>query len=300
VKPNNYAGQRLLREELNMTRKALPLVALVLLLLLISACGNNKISTDDHSSEQSTNSNKEMILATTTSTQDSGLLDTLIPVFEESTGIKVKVIAVGTGQAIKLGEDGNADVILVHARKAEDKFVADGYGVNAYDVMYNQFYIVGPESDPAQIQGMTSVTEAFQKIAEAEAKFISRGDDSGTHKKELSIWEKSKISPEGDWYISVGQGMGVTLQMANEMNAYTLVDEATYLTTKPDLKTLVQGDPILFNPYGIIQVKETRNPDLVNEFISFITGEKGQKLIGEFGKGKYGKALFVPSVKKRE
>jgi tungstate transport system substrate-binding protein len=282
-----------------MSRYGLPLIALILLPLLISACGNND-SSANHSNEKLADSNKELILATTTSTQDSGLLDALIPIFEESTGIKVKVIAVGTGQAIKLGEDGNADVILVHARKAEDRFVTDGYGVNAYDVMYNQFFIVGPKSDPAQIKGMTSVTEAFKKIAESEAKFISRGDDSGTHKKELSIWEKSKVSPEGDWYISVGQGMGTTLQMANEMNSYTLVDEATYLTAKPDLKTLVQGDPILFNPYGIIQVKETRKPDLVNELISFITGEKGQKLIGEFGKEKYGQALFVPSAKKRE
>jgi tungstate transport system substrate-binding protein len=287
-------------ETLSMKRKCIPLIVILFFLLsLVSACSTSGDPTDP-SSEQSINSNKQIILATTTSTQDSGLLDTLLPVFTEATGIQVKVIAVGTGQAIKLGEDGNADVILVHARKAEEKFVTDGFGVNAYDVMYNQFYIVGPESDPAQIQGMTSVTKAFKKIAEKEAKFISRGDDSGTHKKELSIWEKSNIAPEGDWYISVGQGMGATIQMADEMSSYTLVDEATFLTTKPDLKIVVQGDPSLFNPYGIIQVKETRKPDLVQEFISFITEEKGQKLIGEFGKEEYGKGLFIPSSKKRE
>jgi tungstate transport system substrate-binding protein len=283
-----------------MKRKCVPLIVILFFLLsLVSACSTSGDPTDP-SSEQLTNSNKEIILATTTSTQDSGLLDTLLPVFTEATGIQVKVIAVGTGQAIKLGEDGNADVILVHARKAEDKFVTDGFGVNAYDVMYNQFYIVGPESDPAQIQGMTSVTEAFKKIAEKEAKFISRGDDSGTHKKELSIWENSNITPEGKWYISVGQGMGATLQMADEMYSYTLVDEATYLTSKHDLKVVVQGDSSLFNPYGIIQVKETQKPDLVQEFISFITEEDGQKLIGEYGKEEYGKGLFVPSSKKRE
>jgi tungstate transport system substrate-binding protein len=260
------------------------------LLLVLTACSQSK---------EAGGSEKELILATTTSTQDSGLLDVLLPVFEQQSGITVKVIAVGTGQAIKLGEDGNADAILVHARKAEDKFVADGYGVNAYDVMYNQFLVIGSKSDPAGIRGLTSVDEVFKHIAESRAKFISRGDDSGTHKKELSIWKSSEISPEGDWYISAGQGMGATLQMADEMDGYTLVDEATYLATKTNLDVLFQGDPALFNPYGIIQVKSTDKADLVNQLITFIVGEKGQKLIAEFGKEKYGKGLFIPSAKKR-
>lgn len=274
---------------------------LFLMLLMTSACGNGE-QVPPSASESDANADftkEEIILATTTSTEDSGLLDEVLPPFEQKTGIKVKVVAVGTGQAIKLGEDGNADVLLVHSRKAEDQFVADGYGINAHDVMYNQFLVIGPKSDPVGIKGMSSVTEAFKKIAATQSPFISRGDDSGTHKKELSVWEKSGINPTGDWYISAGQGMGATLQMANEKNAYTLIDEATYLAQKSDLDILVQGDETLLNPYGIIQVKSTGKPELAEQLISYFVSDETQKLIGEFGKDEYGKGLFVPNAKKR-
>lgn len=242
---------------------------------------------------------KEIILATTTSTQDSGLLDYLLPTFEKESGIKVKVVAVGTGQAIKLGEDGNADVLLVHSRKAEDEFVKKGFGINAYDVMYNQFYVVGPAADPAGIKAAKTATEAFKLIADKKAAFISRGDDSGTDKKEKSIWQQAKLKPNGAWYLSSGQGMGATLQMADEKNAYTLTDEATFLSKKLGLQILMQGDKSLLNPYGIMQVKSTGKPDEANKLIDFFVSAEGQKLIGEFGKEKYGKGLFVPDAKKR-
>ncbi|MHB1166914.1 MAG: ABC transporter substrate-binding protein [Carboxydocellales bacterium] len=241
----------------------------------------------------------EITLATTTSTQDSGLLDGLIPAFTKLYGIKVKVVAVGTGQAIQLGKDGNADVLLVHARKSEDEFMAQGYGLRAWDVMYNQFYIVGPNNDPAGIKGMTDATLAFKKIADSGSKFISRGDDSGTHKKEKTIWEKAALKPEGSWYISVGQGMGETLKMAEEMGAYTLVDEATFLTNKAKSALLVKGDKTLFNPYGVIEVKSTQKHSSVNEFIWFLISPRGQKMIGDFGKDKFGKSVFMANQKKR-
>jgi tungstate transport system substrate-binding protein len=246
-----------------------------------------------------TTEKKEIVLATTTSTQDSGLLDVLLPEFQKQSGIAVKVVAVGTGQAIKLGEEGNADVVLVHSRKAEDEFVSKGFGVNAYDVMYNQFYIVGPADDPAGIKGAASAKEAMMKIAEQKAPFVSRGDDSGTDKKEKSIWSEAAIKPEGAWYISAGQGMGETLQMADEKRAYTLTDEATFLSRKLNLEVLVQGDKSLLNPYGIIQVKSSTKQQEGMELIHFFTGEIGQKLIGEFGKETYGKGLFVPDAKQR-
>lgn len=241
----------------------------------------------------------EITLATTTSTQDSGLLDVLIPAFTKKYGVKVKVVAVGTGQAIQLGKDGNADVLLVHARKSEDEFMAKGYGLRAWDVMYNQFFIVGPANDPAGIKGMTDATAAFKKIANSGSKFITRGDDSGTDKKEKSIWAKTEIKPAGSWYVSAGLGMGETLKMAEEMGAYTLVDEATFLTNKAELEVLVKGDKTLFNPYGVIEVKSTKKHMSVNEFIWFLISPQGQKLIGDFEKAKYGRSIFVANQKKR-
>jgi tungstate transport system substrate-binding protein len=248
---------------------------------------------------QSASADKEIVLATTTSTQDSGLLDVLLPAFEAKSGIKVKVVAVGTGQAIKLGEDGNADVLLVHSRSAEDEFVSKGFGVNAYDVMYNQFLIVGPAGDPAGVKSAKTAAEAFARIAGKQALFISRGDDSGTDKKEKSIWKEAGIKPDGAWYLSSGQGMGATLQMADEKQAYTLTDEATFLSRKLNLQVLMQGDKSLLNPYGIIQVKATSKPDEAMQLIQFFVGDDGQKLIGQFGKDTYGKSLFVPAAKKR-
>ncbi|WNC16486.1 substrate-binding domain-containing protein [Brevibacillus brevis] len=287
---------------------------LLSLLLLISACSSQAPQSSTSSAPAASSSAapapapapgpatkeaKEIVLATTTSTQDSGLLDYLLPIFEKESGIKVKVVAVGTGQAIKLGEDGNADVLLVHARKSEDEFVAKGFGINAYDVMYNQFYIVGPSDDPAGVKQAKTAKEAFERIAGKKAVFISRGDDSGTDKKEKGIWKEAGITPDKSWYLSSGQGMGETLQMTDEKGAYTLTDEATFLSRKLHLDIVMQGDKSLLNPYGIIQVKSSTKQEEGMKLIEFFTGAEGQKLIGQFGEKEYGKGLFVPDAKKR-
>jgi tungstate transport system substrate-binding protein len=242
-----------------------------------------------------------LILATTTSTQDSGLLDFILPDFEKANNCKVDVIAVGTGQAIKLGEDGNADVLLVHARAQEDAFMGAGHGVRREDVMYNDFIIVGPAADLAGLKGLTNAAEAFQKLAQAQAPFVSRGDESGTHTKEKAIWKAAGIEPKGDWYISAGQGMGAVLTMANEQQAYTLSDRATYLARTLEgieLKILVEGDPILFNPYGVIAVNPAKGShikaDLANTFIDWLISLPTQEKIGQFGVDKFGSPLFTP------
>lgn len=239
-----------------------------------------------------------MTLATTTSTQDSGLLDYLLPTFEKDYDTKVKVVAVGSGQAMEMGKKGDADVLLVHSRKAEDQFVAEGWGINRKDVMHNQFLVVGPASDPAKIKDLSSIA-AFKKIAEDKAKFISRADKSGTHTKELGIWTKADIKPAAPWYVESGQGMGDTLMMASEMKAYTLTDDATFLAmrSKLDLVELVGGDKNLANPYGVIAVNPAKYPTVhqnaANAFINFITGPKGQGMIASFGKEKFGRPLFT-------
>jgi tungstate transport system substrate-binding protein len=242
-----------------------------------------------------------LLLATTTSTQDSGLLDFILPDFTSETGIKVDVIAVGTGQAITLGEDGNADVLLVHARALEDEFMASGHGIRREDVMYNDFVIIGPMEDPAGIMGMSDVALAFKKLAEVEGMFISRGDESGTHVKERAIWEKAGINPIGNWYISAGQGMGDVITMTNEEQAYTLSDRATYLARKNlglDLVIVVEGDEILFNPYGVISVNPNKNPniqnDLAEQFIDWIISVQVQEKIAEYGVEDFGDSLFIP------
>ncbi|MCR4407450.1 MAG: substrate-binding domain-containing protein [Anaerolineae bacterium] len=245
---------------------------------------------------------RKLILATTTSTQDSGLLDFILPDFEQRFNVQVDVVAVGTGQAIKLGEDGNADVLLVHARAQEDAFMAAGHGVRREDVMYNDFVIVGPAADPAGIKSLTSAVEAFQKLAESQATFISRGDDSGTHVKEKEIWQKAGVEPAGDWYISAGQGMGEVLTMADEQQAYTLSDRGTYLARTLEgieLEILVEGDPILFNPYGVIAVNPNKGPhikaELANTFIDWLISLPTQEKIAEFGVDKFGSPLFTPN-----
>lgn len=246
-----------------------------------------------------------LILATTTSTQDSGLLDYLLPDFEKEFNTKVDVIAVGTGQALQLGKDGNADVLLVHSRAQEDAFMQAGDGTRREDVMYNDFIIVGPESDPAKIQGLTSAVDAYKKIAQAgaagSAVFVSRGDKSGTHTKELSIWKSAGITPAGNWYVSAGQGMGEVLTMAAEQEAYTLSDRATYLArTKNGLKLsiLVEKDKTLLNPYGVIAVNPSKGPqintDLATKFIDWIISVPVQEKIAEFGKADFGQSLFIP------
>ena len=237
-------------------------------------------------------------LATTTSTENSGLLGVLLPPFEEKFGIKVDVIAVGTGQAIKLGENGDVDMILVHARAAEDKFIEEGYGVNRRDVMFNDFIILGPSNDPAGIKEERNVTLALKKIADCKAYFVSRGDDSGTHKKEKILWQNTKTSPEGEWYMEIGQGMGATLQVANERQAYVLCDRGTFLAYKDkiDIIILSEGDPLLFNPYGIMAVNPARYPHVkyieAMQLIAWVTSGEGQKIIGEYKKE--GEILFHP------
>ena len=246
----------------------------------------------------------EVILATTTSTYDSGLLDELLPAFEEETGFKVKPIAVGTGEAIAMGERGEADVILVHARSSEDEFVEGGYGIGRKDVMHNDFVIIGPESDPAAVKGISSAGEAFQAVSETENLFVSRGDNSGTNIKELKIWESAEIDPQGDWYMESGQGMGATLRIADEKQAYTMTDRGIYLSQEETLSLiiLVEGDEILFNPYGVIPVNPDKHKDIgINyegacAFADFLTGEKGQAIIKEFGVEKYGQPLFYPDA----
>lgn len=242
-----------------------------------------------------------LILATTTSTEDSGLLHGILPDFEAETGINVDVIAVGTGQALALGVDGNADVLLVHARAQEDAFLAAGDGVRREDVMYNDYIIVGPPADPAGITGGTDATLSFTKIAESQSPFVSRGDDSGTHNKEKSVWKAAATEPAGEWYISAGQGMGAVLTMADEQQAYTLSDRATYLARTlqgTELVIVTEGDPILFNPYGVIAVNPAKNDkiqnELANRFIDWLISVPTQEKIGQFGVDKFGAPLFTP------
>jgi tungstate transport system substrate-binding protein len=249
-----------------------------------------------------------LLLSTTTSTEDSGLLGYILPDFEAEYGVTVQVVAVGTGQSLEIGSKGDADVVLVHARAREDEFMAAGHGVRREDVMYNDFVILGPAGDPAGIKGMSNAAEAMAQIAEAEAPFVSRGDDSGTHTKELSVWKAAGIEPAGAWYISAGQGMGAVLTMADEQQAYTLSDRATYLArtlTGLDLELLVEGDPVLFNPYGVMAVNPDKGPhikaDLANQFIDWLISVPVQEKIGQFGVEEFGAPLFVPdSVLYRE
>jgi tungstate transport system substrate-binding protein len=235
-------------------------------------------------------------MATTTSTENSGLLAVLLPPFEAANDCKVDVIAVGTGKAIKLGETGDVDVILVHARAAEDKFVADGFGVNRRDVMYNDFVLLGPATDPAGIAGSKDIAGALKKIAASGATFVSRGDDSGTHKKEKQIWKDAGVTPSGAWYLEAGRGMGEVITMATERQGYTISDRATFLAyeSKTNLKIAVQGDTGLLNPYGVIMVNPVKHPHvkvaLTRKFIDFLTSAEGQSLITGFQIN--GKQLF--------
>lgn len=251
-------------------------------------------------------------LATTTSTEDSGLLDAILPAFERERDAEVEVIAVGTGQALTLGERGDVDVVLVHARKREDEFVSQGFGVNRRDVMWNDFVIVGPVDDPAAIADAASAAEAFERVAAARLPFLSRGDESGTHIREQAIWQETGSVPESGagWYQSLGQGMGETLVAANEQRAYTLADRATFLATSaelPDLTILFGGetidanpDPGLRNPYGVIQVNPEKhsnvNDNLAAAFVEWITSPETQEAIAAFGREEFGQSIFQPGA----
>lgn len=238
--------------------------------------------------------------ATTTSTDNTGLLADILPPFEQKYGVKVDVIAVGTGRALKLAENGDVDVVLVHAPEAEKEFVDKGFGINRRDVMYNDFVLVGPKADSAGTKNASNAVEALRLIADTKAPFISRGDESGTHKKEKAIWGSASIQPEGEWYVEAGQGMGAVLNMADEKQAYTLTDRGTWLAFKDklELEILFEGDPKLFNPYGIIAVNPAVHPhvDYMNAMllIAWFTSPEGQKRITEYKK--HGQALFVPSA----
>ncbi|MFN7249469.1 MAG: substrate-binding domain-containing protein [Anaerobacillus sp.] len=270
-----------------------------LFLLMVVACTKNEPAKDNVPSD--TQASTEMILATTTSTQDSGLLDVLIPLFEEKYSIKVKTIAVGTGQALAMGEQGEADALLTHAPVAEMKLVESQHVINRKRVMYNEFIIVGPKTDPASIYGASVVT-ALQKIYETKATFVSRGDDSGTHKTELNLWATAELNPVNEsWYLETGQGMGNTLRLSAEKEGYVLTDRATYLAHAKnfdDMKILVEGDDVLLNIYHVMQVK-TQKHSLVNGeagllFVEFMVSEEAQAIVRDFGVELYGQPLFVP------
>lgn len=234
---------------------------------------------------------KFITVASTTSTANSGLFDAILPVFEKKTGIQVRVVAVGTGKAIRLARNGDADVLFVHHKPSEEKFVADGMGIERFDVMYNDFVLVGPKSDPAGIKGSTSAADALAKIAASKSPFTSRGDDSGTNKKELSLWKAASLDPKaasGEWYRETGSGMGATLNVASGMDAYAMTDRATWLKFKNrgDLTILTEGDPALFNQYGIILVNEQKHPHvksaLGQTFIDWVISDAGQTQINEY------------------
>ncbi len=250
--------------------------------------------------------NPELILATTTSTRDTGLLDVLLPMFQQQTGYNVKMVAVGSGQALQMGQDGNADVLLVHSPAAEITYMNGGFGKERLLVMHNDFVIVGPSSDPAQIKGTATAVEAFQKIAAAKAVFVSRNDKSGTNSMELSLWKSASITPQGDWYLQTGQGMADTLRVASEKEGYTLTDRGTYLAQKSTLQLdiLVEGDKALLNIYHVITVNPDKWPKVnytgAKAFADWLVSADIQKFISTFGVDKYGQPLFYPDAGKPE
>jgi tungstate transport system substrate-binding protein len=262
-------------------------VLFFVIILLVAACGSDEGDDNRDASEN------RLTLATTTSTEDSGLLDYILPEFEATYDAAVDVVAVGTGQALEIGRAGDADVVLVHARSREDDFVAEGYADARYDVMYNDFVIVGPSEDPAGIGGMDDAPAALAAIAENESTFVSRGDDSGTHTKELNLWEAADIMPEGNWYMSAGQGMGAVLTIADEVQGYTLSDRATYIARQAEglsLAVLVEGDERLFNPYGVMAVSDDK---LAQTFITWLTSIETQEFIASYEVS--GIQLFYPN-----
>jgi tungstate transport system substrate-binding protein len=243
---------------------------------------------------------RSLTLATTTSVQDSGLLDVLVPAFRASTGIEVRVVAVGTGQALEIGRRGDADVLLVHDPAAERRFMSGGYGLSRDEVMNNDFVLVGPPDDPAGAGGRTSMAAAFARVAGKPATFISRGDESGTHRKEEEIWGRAGIEPRGDWYVQSGQGMGAVLRMADQKRGYALADRGTFLALRPklDLAVACEGDPEAVNLYSLIVVSPGRHPHVRREsaerFAAFLRSPEARALIAKFGVEEFGQPLFTP------
>lgn len=276
-------------------------LALLLIAILLSAC------TSATPASPAARANLNLILATTTSTQDSGLLDVLVPMFQEQSGYIVQTIAVGSGEAMKMGEEGNADVLLVHAPSSEVAFMEAGNGTDRFLVMHNDFIIVGPAADPAGIKGMASAMDAFKAIFELGSPFITRGDDSGTHKKELALWNSAELEPAGQpWYIETGQGMGASMIVASEKEAYILTDRATYLANQENYKLdlLVEGDNSLLNIYHVITVNSSKWPKVNYEgalaFAKFMTDSATQEAIRTFGVDTYGQPLFYPDANKTD
>ena len=276
------------------------LIVLTMFVALTGCAGNNQEGTEQKQ-EAAEPANKDIILATTTSTQDSGLLDVLVPMFEEQTGYRLQPIAVGTGAALEMGVKGDADVLLVHAPEAEKPLVDSGVGINYELVMHNDFVILGPNSDPAGIKETASVEEAYKKIADSGATFVSRGDDSGTHKKELSLWKIAGLEPKGQqWYQEAGQGMGATINIANEKQGYTMSDRATYLALAKnvDMQIVNEGDEDLMNIYHVMNVNPEKfegqkiNAEGGKAFVDFMINKDTQKTIGKFGVDQYGSPLF--------
>jgi len=285
-------------------KQLIGLLVLILVIGLMAGCGAKPPVQETPETGQVIN--KEVILATTTSTQDSGLLDVLKPEFERKTGYVLKPIAVGTGAALAMGEKGEADVMLVHAPADEVKLVDSGAAVNRQLVMHNDFLIVGPENDPAKIKGIKLTAEALKKIAETKSTFISRGDDSGTHKMEKNLWKQVSIEPSGAWYQQAGAGMGQTLNVASEKGGYTLTDRATYLAQKNNLKLipLVEGDKVLLNIYHVMQVNPEKFPKVnavgAKAFADFMVSPETQTIIASFGVDKFKQPLFFPDAGKNE
>ena len=279
-------------------KKLLAVLLALTMLFAFAACGGTN-TTDGNVTPDNVPANPAIRMSTTTSVNDSGLLPYLLPVFEEATGYKVEVQSAGTGAAIQKAVDGNADLILVHSKASEETFVADGYGVERIPFMYNYFVVVGPAADPAGIKGSANAAEAFAKIADAEAKFISRGDESGTHKAELKIWGDATPDAETNaWYISAGQGMGACLTMASEQGAYCLTDKATFLSNKADLDLeiiLAEGDDMK-NTYSVIECNPEKlegiNTEGAKALIEWLTGDEASALIAKYGEEQYGEALF--------
>jgi tungstate transport system substrate-binding protein len=276
-----------------MTARLWAAAILVTALVAVTGCGS-----DSRSSASTTSASGQMVMATTTSTRDTGLLDTLVPAFERVGNCSVKTVAVGSGQALDLGARGQADVLLVHSPDAERTFMKQGHGSTRRAVMHNDFVLVGPPPDPAKTANAGGIEQAMRAIARTTSPFASRADESGTNAKELKLWQQADLTPSGSWYIKTGQGMGPTLVIADQKDAYTLSDRGTFLATKNlDSKILVEGDPQLQNPYHVIVVKHAgTNVGCAKAFSDWITSAPTQKLIGQFGKGQYGEALFHPDA----